>query len=589
MPKPSSHLLALKAWDLLVWGLIVFPLLTGGIWVSRPGLKLELSELAVPVLLTALLGAALGSHFGRKRMGTPAWNWLSQASSVRAAHQLWRLWTAALTRKRGTLWIAALAVGTLWAWVALRRHWAFGSGSADLGIFTNAIWNLTHGHGYVSSVKDGMNLFADHQSPIFWLFAPFFALVPRAETLLVLQSLGLALTAIPLAAIGRQHLPKDHWAIAALPLLFWAYLPMRNANAFDFHPETMMLPLFLAAIAGLQSPSTKARWAGAFAFLLALGCKESAGPVAAGIGLAWVFGAGPKNQAFTRRLGWAAITAGVAVFYFDTRVVPRLLGAGYAYDSYFSQVGQGTHGIQGLLLAAFTRPLEVLSQILGIARLKFLLLTLAPLAFLPLLNPRALIAALPGYLMLFLTDGDHRVKIIYHYATEPSVGLFWALPGGVLTLERWLRMRRPGRSHDVPARAALWILFCALAAFGRSETHRARKFTPTEYHLWVREQVLPCVNPKATLAAAGALVPHLSTRRWAHHFPRALLPNGEPVDCLVDVSSVNHWPMTAEDDRAFDQFKKAHAYREVYACNGVRIEQSPHARTACAICKPECH
>ena len=49
-------------WDLLTAVLVIFPFLTGGIWYSRPGLFIELSDLSVPTLIVAML--ALIFKFG---------------------------------------------------------------------------------------------------------------------------------------------------------------------------------------------------------------------------------------------------------------------------------------------------------------------------------------------------------------------------------------------------------------------------------------------------------------------------------------------------------------------------------------------
>ena len=42
---------ALRFFDFLFGALIVFPLVLGGAWISKPGLKVELVELAAPVLI----------------------------------------------------------------------------------------------------------------------------------------------------------------------------------------------------------------------------------------------------------------------------------------------------------------------------------------------------------------------------------------------------------------------------------------------------------------------------------------------------------------------------------------------------------
>ena len=173
------------------------------------------------------------------------------------------------------LWVVAAVVGIGMFCVSLLRHWALDSHGYDLGIFTNVMWNLVHGNGYLSSVKNGINLFADHQSPTYWLLAPLFWLVPRPETLLFVQALGLAAGGPALYYLARRRFGAGHWAPAALPWLYWAYLPTRNANAFDFHPEVFMLPLFLWAFVGFAS---ERRWAKARGTTGSFACSAGVSP-----------------------------------------------------------------------------------------------------------------------------------------------------------------------------------------------------------------------------------------------------------------------------------------------------------------------
>lgn len=542
--------------------LVLFPLLTGGVWWERPGVFIELSDVGIPVLLLGAL--AWGLQKGR---GVS----LRASRTVRLAVGL-RDRVAAGSVAGLTPWKYLLGgwalFSTLGAAAALRRHWNFGSHSHDLGIFTNTLWNWLHGFGYVSGPKDGMNLFADHQSPILLALAPAFALFPGPETLLVLQAVGIAAGGVPLYFIARSYLAPDArrvWAFA-FPMLYWGYLPLRSANLFDFHPEVFMLPLFLAAIAGLQSSRTGARVGGALALAGALACKESAGPVAVGVGLAWILGAGPPdNQRFTRRVGWVTVLLGLAVFVFDLKVVPRLLGSSYAYAGQYSQYGSGWSEI---LTFPFREPALLVRQLLGPARLKYLFWTLAPLAFLPLLHPRALVAALPGYAMLFLTQGDHRVSISWHYVIEAAVGLFWAAAGA---LRADCRRGSWGRLLS-SARLGWFVLFWALGTHGRSDLFTIRYHERGPHARWLGSEFLPAVDPEVTLAVTETLVPHLSLRHWVHHLPHIGLPGRANVDCLIEDLGLPDYMMAESMRVELHQVRiPAAGYREVYSCGTLRV------------------
>jgi uncharacterized membrane protein len=569
--RPPLRLLA-DVWSKLAWlaaGALAMGALTmflswhlaidGGAALSR----LTYGAGAVP--LVAIV-AALARHW----TGAP-WG---ESWFVRQAARVAQLWCGALERAPArTLWSAAAAVGVLFFWVALTRHRAFYSHGFDLGLFTNAMWNLTHGYGYVSSFKGGINLFADHQSPLFWALAPLYWALPRAETLLFAQAFGLAAGGPALFYLARAHFGRGHWAGAALPWLYWCYLPLRKANIFEFHPEVFMLPLFLWAFAAFASERRAVKALGLLALAAALGAKESAAVVAVGIGIAWalVSGAGAWRRAWP---GIALAAAGTALFFFDVKVVPRFFGGDYAYLGMYQRFGGG---VADVLLAPFTQPALFFSQILDYERLNFLFWTLAPLGFLPLLAWRAMLAALPPYLMLFLSEGDQRVRIVYHYGIEPASALFWALPFGLAAAAARFGWTRTG----------LWLLFWALACLDPSEASWSRLYQLTPHKQWLQAEALPCIAAGVPLAATGSLVPHLADRHWISA-PDALRqqPSGEPVGCVVTDVRLDNWPLNRPDiDQIVARLPEA-GYREAYICRSFSVHALPGAE--CLRCVPRC-
>jgi hypothetical protein len=622
--------------DLLIATLVIFPLLTDWISFEIPGVHLmELSDFGVPLLVASLVVAAVRgrawdmSFFARHGMklaqaggalaamlllvllwghwafedqpfdlGVAIWNLTHGTGAVvivavaAAALRRWsgepwersffvsqgmrlaHAWRGAVERSPGrTLWTAAGVVGVLLLWVALLRHWSLESHGFDLGIFTNAIWNLTHGNGYVSSVKGGINLFSDHQSPLFWALAPLFWLIPRPETLLFAQAFGLAAGGPALFYLARARFGREHWAPAALPWLYWSYLPLRNANAFDFHPEAFMLPLFLWAFAGFASERRWAKGLGLLALLGALAAKESAAVVAVGIGVAWALSSG----AGAWRKGWPGIAlaaAGVALFFFDVKVVPRLLGGDYAYMNLYARFGDG---LGDVLLAPFTQPGYFFSQILNRERLNFLFWTLAPLGFLPLFHWRAALAALPPYLMLFLSEGDQRVRIVFHYGIEPGSALFWALPLGLAAFAGRFGWQRAG----------IWMLFWAIACLGPSELMRARGYFHTPYTSWLAEQVVPCLNTQAATAASDVLVPQLATRAWiSYPYQLRQQPSGDLVRCVITDLKLSNWPLGRGGVERVLARLPDQGYREAYRCGTFSVYEL--GVSGCLQCIPSC-
>jgi uncharacterized membrane protein len=551
---------------------LLLPVLLWRYWAfENPGFGLgivvwKLTHGTGAVIVVALVGAAV------QRWSGEPWE---RSFFVRQAMTLAQLWLRAVERSAArALWTAAAAVGAVFLWVSLSRHWAFETHGYDVGIFTNAIWNLTQGNGYVSSVKGGINLFSDHQSPLFWVLAPFFWMVPRPETLLFAQAFGLAAGGPALFYLARGRFGREHWAPAALPWLYWSWLPLRNANAFEFHPEVFMLPLFLWAFVAFAYEQRWVKALGVLALVGALAAKESAPVVAVGLGIAWALTSGASSWR-ERWPGLVLAAAGVLVFFFDVKLVPRIFGQDYAYIGLYDRFGGG---IGHLLLAPFTQPAYFFFEILNDDRLNFLFWTLAPLGFLPLFCWRAALALLPPYLMLFLTEGNQRVQVFYHYGIEPGSALFWALPLGLAAFAGRFGWKRAG----------IWMLVWAIAAHGSTEVARTRSYDQFPHAPWLAAEVMPCLNTEAATAASDSLIPHLATRFWIS-YPHQLQqrPSGDPVRCVVTDLSVSNWSLERVETRRVIAELPRQGYREAWRCHDFRVYELE--TSGCLRCVPKCY
>src|SRR4051812_37264143 len=106
-----------KTWDALVWILVIFPFLTGGIWFRTPGLFIELAELGAPVLFVTLTGFLV---WKLKKVN------LTKASSVRLTRKAWEFWKRELTEQPPrTLAIAWFLISLIWSMSSLARHVGF--------------------------------------------------------------------------------------------------------------------------------------------------------------------------------------------------------------------------------------------------------------------------------------------------------------------------------------------------------------------------------------------------------------------------------------------------------------------------------
>src|ERR1700730_4863452 len=106
--------------------------------------------------------------------------------------------------RREGLIVLVLAAVYLFVYGALSvlRHESYHSFGFDLGLFNQTFWNTTQGRPFESTMSQAQpiphSLLGDHFSPIFFFLMPFYFAFPHPETLLVLQTLALALGAWPI-------------------------------------------------------------------------------------------------------------------------------------------------------------------------------------------------------------------------------------------------------------------------------------------------------------------------------------------------------------------------------------------------------
>jgi uncharacterized membrane protein len=540
-----------RIWDFLFALFVLFPIVTGGFWHRSESLKIEYTQ---PGVAAAIL--FLWAFIAWKKGKDP----LGKSFFLQFFHQAWHRWQNITANSRLPLVTGWLFVSLLWFLSAWSRHRGFQTHAADLGIFTNGIWNISQTGSPYSSIKGGISLLADHQDFLIYPLAALFSLLPHPATLLAIQALALASGGIALYLLARQRLGRSSLVPALLPLIYWACTSIRSANLFDFHPEVLMLPLFLFGAWGVQSPRRWEKILGSLLFLTALAAKESAGPVACGLGLAWVLGAGPENtRSYSRAFGGIAILLGIGIFLFDTKAIPQLLGVTYAYGDVYAPLGSS---LLDLVQAPFTHSQEFFSRVFGISRLKFLFKLLLPFLFLPLLSWPGMVAALPGFLMLFLTAGDQRLSG-FHYAIEPITGLLFALPAAFQT--------RFARKYH--AAILLLLPLAALLQFGRSEIFHWRFYSIEPRQAWARDHLLPAIHPLRSVSANSALVPHLSIRRWVHFLPVVVTEEGKPVECLIWDRALNQTPMNAQQITELEARVQSPNYELEFACGSLTVHK----------------
>lgn len=143
--------------------------------------------------------------------------------------------------------IMVLAYSVVFSYYSIMKHYSFRTGAWDLGILVQSISTATKGELFTNNVElyyspTGSH-FGVHYSPILFVVVPFFYFMQKVETVLIIQSIILALGAIPLYLISKDCL-EDRLSALLLSIAYLMNPSLHGINWYDFHTQAFF-PFFI--------------------------------------------------------------------------------------------------------------------------------------------------------------------------------------------------------------------------------------------------------------------------------------------------------------------------------------------------------
>jgi uncharacterized membrane protein len=170
------------------------------------------------------------------------------------------------------------------------RHAMFQSGAFDLGIYDQVVYLISQGQPPISSIL-GFHHMGNHAAWAVYLLALFYKIFPNVHWLLIVQAVALSLGALPMWHLAHQAGLKQSQSVA-MAAAYLLYPLIFNVNLFEFHPEVMAVPVFLAAV--WCARESKIGWF-CLSIIFILGCKAVLSLTVAAIGF---LAAGVREETF---------------------------------------------------------------------------------------------------------------------------------------------------------------------------------------------------------------------------------------------------------------------------------------------------
>ena len=345
-------------------------------------------------------------------------------SRLERATLRWQAQLETVTFDKVLPWLMALALGAALAALALARAHSLQAGT-DLALFNQSIWQVSRGFRPESTLVGGDYL-ARNGAFIIYPLGVLVRWLPITTTVLALQSSVLALGIVPLWRIARRRADLKVAPATAVALAYACYAALHNANLAGFHPETLALPALLGAVYyGLG-----ARWL-PFGLLVTvvLACRSELGWVVAVLGLVlavelrrgpaegaeptraaspWWTPAGVGRELLTisgRHSRTALIWAFVGLIWTllaTETIQPLLAGGEFPHLARYAEYGDSSTAdvIWGIL----RQPHVFLGNLVTQENFLLCVTLLAPVLFLPLVELRYLMPAVPFFVVQLASD-----------------------------------------------------------------------------------------------------------------------------------------------------------------------------------------
>jgi uncharacterized membrane protein len=433
---------------------------------------------------------------------------------------------------------AALAVLAIWAFygfffsrLSILNHHALNTRTTDLGYYDNIFYQSLHGRPLgCTFIKAGYHGSA-HFDPILVILSPLYLLYPRAEMLLVLQSVWLGAGVIPVYLLAKDKLHSRLSGIV-LAAAYAMYPAMHGANMYEFHSLTLISPLLVWLLYFFEI-GAKVRYYFMLGVLLL--CREDVALLMLFVALYAIL----SRRAGMARLGWITAISSVAYFvivkaFFMTSSGVFMTGKdAYSFAYYYEALIPNKTGIGGLLLSLLTNPVFAIKTAFEEAKVIFLILIFLPVAFLPFAAKPGRVMLIYGLLFCLLASRAPVFSISFQYSSVIYPIAFALTPVALAGFADGRLAPFLGLDGKRLSRALLGFVFLASVltswkfgaildnasfkgGFGRVARGVSAEARAT--HAWVREHVEK-IPPGASVGTTNKMGPHVSNRKEVYFYP----------------------------------------------------------------------
>lgn len=477
-----------------------------------------------------------------------------------------------LRKHRYSLILTAMIIlfSLYFSYLSLMRYWTFNSSYYDLGIMDQTVYNTFRGRVLELTNPTGVNTFrrmAIHNDILLALFAPFYFIYSGPETVLVAQSILVALGALPVYFLVR-YVVRSRILSLVFSFSYLMYVPLQRATLFDFHAVTVATTILLFMVYF----AVRARYRISFIFfILALFAKENVALTTTLFGVFFILKGIKKSYKPTIYFG--LLIAGLSIFWFIESVwivIPFFRQSLHFAITRYSEFGSTPQGVIGGTITHFN---QVIQRIFHSDTARYIYVLFAPLAFFSLLAPLWSAIAIPEFAINLLSNNWNMQNIFFHYTAVITPFVFIA---GIYGSRRLMRIA----PFITPLMVSILILITtgAMSYFkGPFPFSRERViYIPSEYqlhHIQLWRKTLK--NENLIISATPKIAPYFTNRKTFYLFDKRYVL-ADYVVIRTDAIELKHYPYNTEYlkdtiDDTYKELQENPLFENIFNQNGIEV------------------
>ena len=411
------------------------------------------------------------------------------------------------------LWGLIIVYIVVFSYLSILRYRSYTTSAYDLGTMIQVIWNTSKGWFLQDSINMGYPMtrfWMAHWEFIFILVAAIFKIIPHVYTILVLQTVVVALGALPLYWIGKL-ITHDKSAAVTFSFAYLMYPVIQNANLADVHGVTFAASLLIFTFYYLIKKNFKLFYLFAF---LSLICREDSALLLIMMGIYAFFIVKEKKH------GLIVATVSVIWFliWFQRLKIRSLLGlpaldimAGA--DTHWSHLGQLSHD-----------PLYLFKFWAKQYNILYFIYIFAPVVFLSFFAWKILLIAAPIFIINLISNYYYTHDVEHYYSVTVAPFVFISAIYGLQNVYEFFRKKLIHRYKEKSIRenvlsipSTLVLVLAIVFFFIKSNVLDVRYWKVTE-HDHVIDSIIKMIPGDASLSAEQQLVPHAAKRHEIYVF-----------------------------------------------------------------------